>query len=119
MTAPPVPAARTLSEFATALTFERIPTAVVERAKAIIIDTIAASTYGASFPWSCIVTEYVRRTSAPGSAIVWGTDLRVRAPMAALANGALAHAFELDCAYHPSIGAHSGAGWAYRQCRSR
>jgi 2-methylcitrate dehydratase PrpD len=34
----------------------------------------------------------------------------VRAPFAALANGALAHAFELDCAYHPSVGAHSGAG---------
>lgn len=110
MSSPSIPAARTLSEFAAALTYERIPNAVVERAKAIIIDTIAASAYGASFPWSRIVTEYVKRTSAPGNAIVWGTELRVRAPMAALANGALAHAFELDCAYHPSIGAHSGAG---------
>ncbi len=104
------PAARALAEFAVGLKYEDIPPAVVERAKAVIIDTVAASAYGARFPWSRIVTEYVRRTSAPGNAIVWGTDLRVRAPMAALANGALAHAFELDCAYHPSTGAHSGAG---------
>ena len=110
MSAQTKPAARTLSEFAVGLSYESIPAAVVERAKAIIIDTVAASAYGAHLPWSQIVVDYVRRTSAPGKAIVWGTDLRVQAPMAALANGALAHAFELDCAYHPSTGAHSGAG---------
>src|SRR4051794_6046299 len=110
MTDTPDPAARTLARFATGLEYEAIPPEVVERAKACIIDTIAASTYGAHLPWSRIVTEYVRRTSAPGKAVVWGTELRVRAPMAALANGALAHAFELDSAYHPSTGAHSGAG---------
>ena len=110
MTTQAKPAARTLSEFAIGLRYENIPAAVVERAKAVIIDTVAASAYGAHLPWSKIVVDYVRRTSAPGNAIVWGTDLRAQAPMAALANGALAHAFELDCAYHPSTGAHSGAG---------
>ena len=110
MTTRATAAARTLAEFAVGLRYESIPAAVAERTKAIVIDTIAASAFGAHLPWSKIVVDYVRRTSAPGEAIVWGTDLRVRAPMAALANGALAHAFELDCAYHPSTGAHSGAG---------
>lgn len=103
-------AARTLSEFAVGLTYDKIPNAVVDRAKVCMIDTIAATIFGATLPWSKIVIDYVRRTSAPGKATVWGTDLRVRAPLAALANGALAHAFELDGAYHPSVGAHSGAG---------
>ncbi len=103
-------AAGTLAEFATNLTYDRIPRDVVERAKTCMIDTIAATVCGAFFPWSKIVIEHVKRNSAPGKAGVWGTGLRVRAPFAALANGALAHAFELDCTYHPSVGAHPGAG---------
>ena len=103
-------AARMLAEFAVGLTFDRIPNAVIERAKSCMIDTIAATIFGATFPWSRIIIDYVQRNSAPGNATVWGTPLRVRAPFAALANGALAHAFELDCTYHPSVGAHPGAG---------
>ena len=44
MTTSSAPAARTLAEFAIGLSYEAIPPAVVERAKACIIDTIAAST---------------------------------------------------------------------------
>ena len=103
-------AAQTLAEFATDLRFEKIPPKVVERAKSCLIDTIAAITFGADFPWSRIVIDYARKSSAPGKASVWGTPLRLQAPFAALANGALAHAFELDCTYHPSVGVHPGAG---------
>src|ERR1043165_7624238 len=104
------PAARTLSEFVTSLDYTDIPPEVVERAKACIIDTIAAATYGAQKPWSRIIIEYVRRNSAPGNASILGTDLKVRAPFAALANGALAHAFELDAPVDPSVGVHPGPG---------
>ncbi|MGZ5127058.1 MAG: MmgE/PrpD family protein [Burkholderiales bacterium] len=104
------PAARTLAEFVTSLDYSDIPADVVEKAKACIIDTIAASVYGAQLPWSKIIIEYVRRTSAPGHSSVLGTDLRVRAPFAALANGALSHSFELDAPVHPSVGVHPGPG---------
>ena len=102
--------AQALAEFVTSLEFEQIPPEVVEKAKACIIDTIAASIYGAQLPWSKIIIEYVRRTSAPGHASILGTDAKVRAPMAALANGALAHSFELDAPVHPSVGVHPGPG---------
>jgi 2-methylcitrate dehydratase PrpD len=102
--------ARTLAEFAVNLKYEDIPPAVVERAKACMIDTIAATVFGADFPWSRIIIDYARNTSAPGAATIWGTPYKVQAPFAALANGALAHAFELDCTYHPSVGVHPGAG---------
>ena len=48
-------AAQTLAEFATQLQYDRIPPNVIERAKACVIDTVGACTYGSTLPWSKIV----------------------------------------------------------------
>ena len=98
-----------LAEFALGLRYEDIPAQVIERAKVTLIDTVATSSFGAQLPWSRMVAAYARRNSAPGEARILGTDLRVRAPFAALANGAQAHAFELDSLCQPSVGVHPGA----------
>ena len=103
------PAARTLAEFAVGLQYDVIPDAVIDRAKTCIIDTIGAMTFGAELPWSRIMVEYVQRTSLPGKGSIVGTPHKVRGQMAALANGVLAHAFELDSLCHPSVGVHPGA----------
>lgn len=105
-------ASQTLAAFATGLRYQEIPAAVVERAKACIADTIAACTFGAQLPWSRIVIALARENSAAGDATILGTPFKVRAPFAALANGASAHAFELDSMCQPSVGAHPGAGLA-------
>ena len=55
------PAARSLAEFVTSLEYSQIPPHVVEKAKACIIDTIAASTYGAQLPWSKMIIGYAQR----------------------------------------------------------
>lgn len=102
-------AARTLSEFAVGLRYEVIPNAVIDRAKTCIIDTVGAMTFGSTLPWSRIVIEYVQRTSAPGKGSIVGTGHKVRGQLAALANGVLAHAFELDSLCDPSVGVHPGA----------
>jgi len=102
--------ARILAEFVTSLKYDQIPLPVIERAKACIIDTVAASIYGSSLPWSKIIIDYVSRTSAPGNACVIGTPSLIQASMAALVNGALAHSFELDSPVHPSVGVHPGPG---------
>ncbi len=102
-------AAEALATFASGLRYEDIPAAVVDRAKTSIIDTVAVQTFGASLPWSRMLIEYVKRNSAPGNACIMGTTLKVRAPGAALANGALAHAFEMDGLVLPSLGVHPGA----------
>jgi 2-methylcitrate dehydratase PrpD len=47
--------------------------------------------------------------SGGSSRILGDGDIPVKAPFAALANGSLAHAFELDGALRPSCGAHPGA----------
>ena len=102
-------AAQTLAEFATQLQYERIPANVIERAKACVIDTVGACTYGSTLPWSKIVIAYAQQYGSGGTSTILGTPLKVHAPHAALANGALAHAFEMDCLVQPSAGVHPGA----------
>jgi len=99
-----------LAEFAAQLQFEDIPAPVIQRAKDSIADTIATIVFGRSLPWSGIVVAYARRMGEGGRSRILGDGERpVTAPYAALANGALAHAFELDGATRPSAGAHPGA----------
>src|SRR5215217_6261967 len=101
--------ARTLAEFAVGLKYEHIPAAAIDRAKTALIDTIGAMTFGADLPWSRIMIEYVQRTSAPGKGSIVGTSHKARGQLAALANGVLAHSFELDSLCDPSVGVHPGA----------
>lgn len=105
-------ASEALAHFATGLAFEDIPGEVVERAKDCIIDTVAACIHGAQLPWTQTVIEYARRSSAAGACSVLGTSIKVRAPFACLANGAAAHAFELDALVEPSVGIHPSAALA-------
>jgi 2-methylcitrate dehydratase PrpD len=99
-----------LAEYAAALRYEDLPEAVVQRAKECIADTVAAGICGAAMPWSRIVIDYAERTGPGGKCHILGRDgPAVQAPSAALANGALAHAFELDSLTRPGAGAHPGA----------
>ena len=102
-------ATQILGKFAAELKFDDIPAAVVERAKDCIIDTVAAARFGAQFPWSRMVVDYAQRYGSGGPCSIIGTDARVHAPYAALANGVHVHAFEQDNAHYPSVGAHGGA----------
>lgn len=99
-----------LAEFAVGLNGDDVPASVKQRAKDAIADTIATIIFGRDLPWSQIVIDYARRMGSGGRSRILGDgDRPVVAPFAALANGALAHAFELDGAVRPSAGAHPGA----------
>jgi 2-methylcitrate dehydratase PrpD len=101
---------RELARFAAALRFQDIPPPVIQRAKDCIADTVGAIAFGAHLPWSRIVLDYAARTGRGGSSrILSPGGGRVRAPAAAFANGALAHAFELDNLTWPNSGVHPGA----------
>jgi 2-methylcitrate dehydratase PrpD len=99
----------TLATYAAGLRYEDLPPAVVAAAKDASIDTIAACICGSSLPWSRIVIDYAERTGPGGTSLILGRGNAVQAPAAALANGALAHAFELDSLTRPGAGAHPGA----------
>src|SRR5215469_11804415 len=98
-----------LAEYAAALRYEDLPAPVVQQAKDCIIDTIAAAICGSALPWSRIVIDYAERTGPGGKSYILGRGSAVQTPAAALANGALAHAFELDSLTRPGAGAHPGA----------
>jgi 2-methylcitrate dehydratase PrpD len=98
-----------LAEYAAGLRYEELPEAVVVAAKDAIIDTVAACICGSALPWSRIVIDYAERTGPGGTSRILGRGSAVQAPAAALANGALAHAFELDSLTRPGAGAHPGA----------
>jgi 2-methylcitrate dehydratase PrpD len=99
-----------LAEFAVGLSYDDIPEAVKTRARDSIADTVATMIFGADLPWSRMIIDYARAMGGGGNSRIMGDgDAPVQAPFAALANGALAHAFEFDGATRPSSGVHPGA----------
>src|SRR6266700_2385954 len=90
-----------LAQYAAELRYEDLPASVVQQAKECIIDTVAAGICGAAMPWSRIVIDYAERTGPGGTSRILGRGSAVQGPAAALANGALAHAFELDALTRP------------------
>ena len=102
-------ATQRLARFAVDLNYRAIPAEVIERVKACILDTLAVSVYGSTKPWSQTVSKLVRQTGARGRSTVMGENWRAQAAQATLANGVMAHAFELDNVRQPGAGVHPGA----------
>src|SRR5918995_3863043 len=102
-------ATQRLARFAVDLNYRAIPAEVIDRVKACILDTLVVSVYGSTKPWSQMVSKLVRETSAPGRSTVFGENWKAQAAQATLANGVMAHAFELDNVRQPGAGVHPGA----------
>jgi 2-methylcitrate dehydratase PrpD len=99
-----------LAQYAATLRYEDIPADVINRAKQCIADTIAVIIFGYELPWSRMVVRFAEKSAPGGSSRILGPGgARVHAPAAALANGTLAHAFEMDNLTWPSSGVHPGA----------
>jgi 2-methylcitrate dehydratase PrpD len=98
-----------LAEYAVGLRYQEIPPAVLQRAKDCMADTVATILFGAQFPWSKMIIAQALRMGGSGRCSILGTGKRVCAPAAALAHGAMTHAFELDNLTAPDSGAHPGA----------
>src|ERR1700694_2143754 len=97
-----------LAEYAVGLRYEEIPAEALQRAKDCIADTVATILFGAQFPWSQMIIAQARRMGT-GRGPILGTGAAVQAPAAALAHGAMTHAFEQDNLTSPDSGAHPGA----------
>jgi 2-methylcitrate dehydratase PrpD len=98
-----------LAEYAVGLRYEEIPAEVLQRAKDCIADTVGTILFGSQFPWSKMIIAQARRMGTGGSCAILGTGARVCALAAALAHGAMTHAFEQDNLTFPDSGVHPGA----------
>ena len=87
--------------------YEDIPGGAVEKAKRTALDCLGATLAGVVEPVSQTITGYIAKLGGPPQASVIGAGLKVSAPDAALANGAIAHALDYDdCGVkigHPSV----------------
>lgn len=88
---------RALADFAVSLRFEDIPPEIVAITKRMILDSlgaaIAASTLGPGCRESMAV---MRNLAGPAESTILGLGVKVAAPNAAFANGALVHALNYD-----------------------
>lgn len=95
-----------LAEFLAALRGS-VPARLTDIAQDCVADTLGCMIYGAAMPWARTAADYARGTGGSGSSPIIGGG-RTTAAMAAFANGAAAHAFELDDVHEESI-SHPGA----------
>ena len=101
-------ATRELAAYAAGLRYEALPAAVVEKAKACVLDAIGCMLFGATLPWTRIVAEVVLEEGGEPQASLVGSRERVSVSQAALVNSTAGHAFELDDA-HTRASMHAGA----------
>ena len=99
-----------LATYGAQLRYADVPPEVLQRARDCITDTVAVIIYGAELPWSKMIIKYVRANGSGGKSQILGSGTKpVHPPAAALAQGAMTHAFELDNLTKPDSGAHPGA----------
>ncbi len=95
-----------LADFVAGLRFDALPSAVVEHARLLALDTFGCGLLGSRLPWTRILLETLWDAEGAGDALVWGTHVRLSAPSAALVNGTAVHGFELD---DVGPGGHNGS----------
>lgn len=97
-----------LAQFIAGLTYEQVPPEVIGRIKLLILDSLGCAVFGTQLPWSRILIDTLTGLDSSTACTVWGTNQRLSAPHAALANGALVQSFELDDVHRQGV-LHVGA----------
>jgi 2-methylcitrate dehydratase PrpD len=96
-----------IAEYAASTSYSSLPKEAIEQAKKVIFDEIACASFGRRSVAGGLTARYVRSLNTPSEAQIFGTNQRVSAAFAAMANGAAGHGEEVDGA-HPA-GGHPGA----------
>jgi 2-methylcitrate dehydratase PrpD len=79
------------------INYRNLPLEVIDRTKYFILDYIGVAVRGALSDSSCMIQNLFRKIDQKSNgAVVIGTDLKISPMNAAIANGAAAHAVELD-----------------------
>jgi 2-methylcitrate dehydratase PrpD len=85
-----------LAEFASKISFNELPRDVVEHAKLCILDWLGAALAGSASPVAKVIAAFVKGFEGVGKATVIRTSLKAHPAIAALANGVMGHAVEMD-----------------------
>ena len=86
-----------LAAFAASLRYEDIPPEIVALTKRMILDSLGAALAASTLGPGCAASMNVMRDlGGPGESTILGLGVKVAAPNAAFANGALVHALNYD-----------------------
>jgi aconitate decarboxylase len=102
------PYTRGIAEFVSNLKYDAIPPEVLTRVKLCMLDSLGCAIYGANLEWSRILQRRLGELDTTRACRVWGTDQRLSAPHAVLANGTQVQGFELDDVHRQGM-LHVGA----------
>src|SRR5215813_2588259 len=100
---------RRLADWINTFAAAPVPPATAERARAILLDTLACALYAAADDRAASAIRTAERLSSDGACTVIGTRLRTSLPLASFANGVLIRTLDLNDTYtgprqigHPS-----------------
>jgi 2-methylcitrate dehydratase PrpD len=90
-----------LAQIAASTDLERVPVAAIAAAKWSLLDALGVMLGATGLERACEPFSRLAReaSTTPGKCLLIGTDEHVSAPLAAFANGALAHALDYEDAY--------------------
>lgn len=94
---------RDLAELVARARFTDLSPRAVECAKTFLLDTLGCGIAGGTGPKVDALVGAAGGWGEGAQATVWGTDRRLPAPQAALANGYQIHALEWDCVHEPAV----------------
>jgi 2-methylcitrate dehydratase PrpD len=106
-----VPRGRQLETFVQSLTYEAIPEKVKDAARQAMVDYIGVSIAGHSSPAATPAQQVIQRWNAGGKArVILGPN--TNPALAALANGSMTHAMDMDDTHSQGCGHPSGPVWS-------
>jgi 2-methylcitrate dehydratase PrpD len=85
-----------MASFVVQTTFDAVPSLAYARAKEAMLDGLGCALVGAPTPTGKLIAEFVRQRGGEPRAGVIGCGFKTAAPLAALANGTMAHALDFD-----------------------
>lgn len=96
-----------LAEFISQLTFDKIPSKAIEKAKASLLDSLGCAFSGSMTQCVKIVNEFVQSQKGVREASLWTTPFLGPAANVVLGNGTMIHSFDFDDYHMTKI--HPGA----------
>ena len=96
-------AIQTLAEHVTATGYGDLPDAAVAATKTFLLDSIGVGVVGDAGPWVAELIECQSQWGTGTEASVWGREIRLPAPAAAMCNAYQVHNSEFDCIHEGAV----------------
>jgi 2-methylcitrate dehydratase PrpD len=102
------PYSQAIGHFVGGLELAQVPSAVVEKAKLVFLDTLGVALASSTMDFGAMVTRLAQRLGGAAASRVIGSPIKVAAANAVIANGTLAHGLDYDDTLEEAI-VHTGS----------